>query len=179
MRAVMIRKNYLLFALLCTVITVSAQYEPKAWNYGLTASKTIGYESEVGIGARIEYALNCYTTYMAEYNRSIEFSTTDEDLSFDEIALGVNLILFNWYPTTITAGMGYVGNNSALIKDNNDDDAFLVLSSGNFNHGGQIKLRALHQLSIPLHIFAEINIKSLGSDYHTLLIGFSYDFNAR
>ena len=56
--------------------------------------------------------------------------------------------------------MGYVGNNSSLIEEDSDD-AFLVLSSGDFNHGGQIKLRALHQLTIPVPIFAEINLKSL------------------
>ena len=178
MKAPMIRKYYILYIFLCVATSAVAQYEPQAWNYGLTASKSAGFESEVGFGARIEYAPNCYTTYMAEYNRSFDFGSTEEDLSFDEIALGVNLILFNWYPTTITAGMGYVGNNSYLIEEDSDD-AFLVLSTGDFNHGGQIKLRALHQVSIPVHIFAELNLKSLGNDYHTFLIGFSYDFNAR
>ncbi|RZT00230.1 hypothetical protein [Aquimarina brevivitae] len=171
-------KRYLIGLLLSSAVMATAQYEPQAWNYGLTSSKTIGIEAEVGFGVRIEYAPNCYTTYMAEYNRSFDFGDTEEDLSFNELALGVNLILFNWYPTTITAGMGYVGNNSKLITEDGDD-AFLVISSETFNHGAQIKLRALHQVAIPIHIFAELNLKSLGNDFHTVLIGFSYDFNAR
>ena len=84
MKAPMIRKYYTLYILLCVAVSAVAQYEPQAWNYGLTASKSAGFESEVGFGVRIEYAPNCYTTYMAEYNRSFDFGTTEEDLSFDE-----------------------------------------------------------------------------------------------
>ena len=76
MKAPMIRKYYILYILFCIATSVSAQYEPQAWNYGLTGSKTVGFKSEVGIGARIEYAPNCYTTYMAEYNRSLDFGAT-------------------------------------------------------------------------------------------------------
>jgi len=51
--------------------------------------------------------------------------------------------------------------------------------TGDFNHGIQVKLRGLHQISTSVHIFAEFNIKSLGRRYDTFLIGFSYDFGAR
>ncbi|MBQ4820361.1 hypothetical protein [Aquimarina sp. MMG016] len=157
---------------------ISAQYDPSAINYGLVAIKSFGFTNEVGLGARMEYAPNCYTTYMGEYNRLFSIGADEEVEGYNELALGVNLILFNWYPTTITAGMGYVGNDSSVFEDI-EDDAFIAFRTGNFNHGAQIKLRALHQISIPVHIFAELNIKSLGRRYDTFLIGFSYDFEAR
>ncbi len=158
--------------------TISAQYDPGAVNYGFVAIKSFGLENEMGLGTRVEYAFNCYTTFIGEYNRTFAIGATDAYEGFNELAIGVNLILFNWYPTTITAGMGYVGNDSGIFEDI-EDEAFLGFRTGNFNHGAQIKIRALHQVSIPVHIFAELNVKSLGRRYDTFLVGFSYDFNAR
>ncbi len=155
-----------------------AQYDPGATNYGLVAAKSFALENELAIGGRVEYAFNCYTTFMGEYNRTFALGADKEYEGFNELALGVNLILFNWYPTTITAGMGYVGNDSSIFRDI-EDEAFLGFSTGNFNHGAQIKIRALHQISTPVHIFAELNVKSLGRRYDTFLIGFSYDFYGR
>ncbi|WP_378177130.1 hypothetical protein [Aquimarina sp. SS2-1] len=164
--------------LLCVCLMSNAQYEPSAINYGLVAIKSFGSADEIGLGARIEYAPNCYTTYLGEYNRLFSLSADDEVEGYNELALGVNLILFNWYPTTITAGFGYIGNDSSVFEEI-EDDALIAFRTGNFNHGAQIKIRALHQIAIPVHIFAELNIKSLGNQYHTFLIGFSYDFDAR
>ncbi len=163
--------------LLFATHTTVAQYDPGATNYGLVAIKNFGLQNEIGLGARVEYAFNCYTTFIGEYNRS--FAIAEENYEgFNEFALGVNLILFNWYPTTITAGMGYAGNDSSIFEDI-EDKAFLGFRTGKFNHGAQIKIRALHQISIPVHIFAELNVKSLGRRYDTFLIGFSYDFYGR
>ncbi len=173
-----VMKKLLFLFLLSYSIFSSAQYDPGATNYGLVAIKSFGLDSEVGLGARVEYAFNCYTTFMGEYNRAFAVESNDDYEGFNELALGVNLILFNWYPTTITAGMGYIGNDSDFFEEI-EDDAFLGIRSGNFNHGAQIKIRALHQVSIPIHIFAELNLKSLGRRYDTFLIGFSYDFYAR
>ncbi len=167
-----------LIFLWCSVYTTSAQYDPSATNYGLVASKSFGLSNEIALGARVEYAFNCYTTFMGEYNRTFAIGAEDDYEEFNELALGVNLIMFNWYPTTITAGIGYVGNDSDEFEAI-EEDAFLGFRTGNFNHGAQIKIRALHQVSIPVHIFAELNVKSLGRRYDTFLVGFSYDFNAR
>ena len=172
------KRSLLIILLLCCAHTVKAQYEPGAVNYGLTAIKTANTINEVGLGARIEYASNCYTTFLGEYNRLFSVASDDEVEGYNELALGVNLILFNWYPTTITAGFGYIGNDSSFFEEV-EDDAFIGLRTGGFNHGVQIKLRALHQISIPVHIFAEVNLKSLGDQYHTFSVGFSYDFEAR
>ncbi len=167
-----------LICICCGLYTASAQYDPGATNFGLVASKSFGLENEIALGGRIEYAFNCYTTFIGEYNRTFAVGADEDYEGFNELALGVNLIMFNWYPTTITAGIGYMGNDSKEFEAI-EDDAFLGFRTGNFNHGAQIKLRALHQVSIPVHIFAEINVKSLGRRYDTFLVGFSYDFNAR
>ena len=164
--------------LLCLPSIMLAQYDPGAINYGLVAIKSSSSVNEIGLGARIEYAGNCYTTYIGEYNRLFSVGTEEEVEGYNELAFGVNLILFNWYPTTITAGFGYIGND-ADISEEIEEDALIAFRTGNFNHGAQIKLRALHQVSVPVHIFAELNLKSLGDEFHTLLIGFSYDFDAR
>lgn len=163
-----------LITCLCGIYTSNAQYDPGAVNYGLVAIKSIGLEDEVGLGARVEYAFNCYTTFIGEYNRSFTLDDSTYE-GHNELALGVNLILFNWYPTTITAGIGYAGNDSSLFEEI-EDEAFLGFRTGSFNHGAQIKIRALHQLSRYVHIFGEFNLKSLGRRYDTFLIGFSYDF---
>jgi len=171
------QKLFILF-LFCGMQSITAQYDPGAINYGVTAIKSFGLENEAGLGARIEYAFNCYTTFIGEYNRAFAVDANENYKGFNEFAFGVNLIMFNWYPTTITAGMGYMGNDSIAFEAI-EDKAFLGFRTGKFNHGAQIKIRALHQVSIPVHIFAEINVKSLGRRYDTFLVGFSYDFDAR
>ncbi|EZH72900.1 hypothetical protein ATO12_22490 [Aquimarina atlantica] len=172
------RRILLLTSLLCIPYISSAQYDPGATNYGFAAAKSFGLENELALGARIEYAFNCYTTFLGEYNRSFAIGADEEYEGYNELAIGVNLILFNWYPTTITAGIGYVGNDSEEFEAI-EEDAFLGFRTGSFNHGAQIKIRALHQISIPVHIFVELNVKSLGRRYDTFMVGFSYDFYAR
>ena len=71
--------------------------------------------------------------------------------------------------------MGYVGNNASFFEDI-EKDAYLSFSNGSFHHGAQIKLRALYQVSPPLHIFIEGNLKSLGRRFDTITIGFNFDF---
>jgi len=172
--------NKILFILFlfCSTLTMTAQYDPGVTNYGLVAAKSFGLVNEVSVGARIEYAFNCYTTFIGEYNRAIVIGEDERHEGFNELALGVNLIMFNWFPTTITAGMGYVGNDSIEFEAI-EKDAFLGFRTGAFNHGAQIKIRALHYIADPLHIYAEVNVKSLGRRYDTFVIGFNYDFNAR
>ncbi|GAA3522137.1 hypothetical protein GCM10022393_40840 [Aquimarina addita] len=155
-----------------------AQYDPGAMNYGFSVIKSFHSLNETGAGVRLEYASNCYTTFIGEYNRLFSVGTKEDVESYNELALGVNLILFNWYPTTITAGLGYIGNDSTAFEEI-EEDAFLGFRTGDLNHGVQIKIRALHQISVPVHIFAEFNVKSLGRRYDTFLVGFSYDFDAR
>ena len=158
--------------------TTQAQYNPGAFHYGIVGVKGLESIDEVGLGARVEFAYNCYNTFLVEYNRLFSVGDADGNNGYNEIGINTNLILFNWYPTTITAGMGYIGNDDSNFE-RREDDATLSFRTGDINHGVQIKLRALHHLTKAVHLFGEFNVKSLGRNYHTFLVGFSYDFNPR
>ena len=157
---------------------INAQYNPGIFNYGIVAIKGANSVSEIGGGLRVEFAYNCYNTFMVEYNRLFSVASNNENSGYNEVVLGTSLILFNWNPTTVTAGMGYVVNNDSDFK-NKVDEANLVFQTESLNHGVQIKLRGLHKLSRSIHVFGEFNLKSLGADYHNFLIGLNYEFNAR
>ena len=166
----------LISVMICFVsalIPLQAQYDTATINYGIDITKNLGLASEAGIGLRLEYAHNCYTTYMAEYHYFSTFESEHEN--YHEVALGANLIMFNWYPTTITAGMGYIVNTSKAFEEI-EDEAFIGIRTGNLNHGAQIKLRALHNVSQYMHLFTDLNIKTLGSRYHTFTLGLNYEF---
>ncbi len=165
----------LLLLLLLFIGKSFAQYDSGAINYGIVSIKNLGLQNEVGFGGRIEYALNCYTTFLGEYNRLFSIGSDKNVKGYNELGFVVNLIMFNWYPTTITSGLGYIVNDSDIFKTI-EKKAYLAFRSGDFNHGAQVKVRALYQISKPLHVFLELNIKSLGRRYDTLLIGFNYDF---
>lgn len=152
-----------------------AQYDAAAINYGLSIGKGFGLQSEYTAGARVEYAYNCFNTFIWEYNRALEIGDSNGYSGHNEFGFSLNLILFNWYPTTITAGMGYVLNDSKIFKDI-EEEALLSFRTGKYNHGAQIKIRALYRLSKSSHLFAEVNAKTLGRRYDTFLVGYSYDF---
>ena len=174
----MMRWIYIMMLSGCFFHNAEAQYDINSWHYGLAITKGLGSARELGAGVRIEYAMNCSTTFLGEYNRSFFLDSNPEDSEYNELALGVNIILFNWYPTTITAGIGYIGNDSAIFESI-EKDAYLSFRTGDFNHGAQIKFRMIHRIGSSLNIFAELNIKSLGRHYDTLGIGFNYDFFGR
>lgn len=162
-------KNLLLILCGLFFLTAKAQYNPGIFNYGFSLINT-SETSVWGGGIRAEYAHNCYTTFLGELN----YLHSNKD-PYAEFAAGVNLILFNFYPTTITAGVSYIVNNDNNFKEF-EDEAFLVFPTANLNHGAQIKLRGLQRLSATTHLFAEVNLKSLGINYHSFSIGMNYNF---
>lgn len=171
-------KRLLLILIFTCSLTTYAQYTPGSYHYGLVGVKPFDAVNTIGAGVRVEYAYNCYNTFMAEYNRSFAIGDSSEAEGYNEFAFGSNLILFNWYPTTITAGMGFFTNDDSLFESRKDA-AVLFFQTGDLNHGVQIKVRALHHLTKEVHLFGELNLKSLGGDYHTFLVGFNYNFNPR
>ena len=74
----MSKKWLFLFAMVVS-FSGNAQYDINSFHYGITAHKNLGKSTEGGVGVRMEYAMNCATTFLAEYNRYILFqSGTDE-----------------------------------------------------------------------------------------------------
>ena len=171
-------KYFLLFFVTISYNALFAQYTPGSFHYGAAAIKGFESTNEFGAGIRVEFAYNCYNTFMLEYNRIETIGGDADNKGYNELAFGTNLILFNWYPTTITAGMGYIGNDDSAFNDE-ENNAALSFKTGRLNHGVQIKVRALHHITRAIHLFGEFNIKSLGNEYHTFLLGASYNFNPR
>ena len=54
-----------LFLSLCSFVSY-AQYDINSFNYGLSINKILALGEEAGLGARVEYAFNCSTTFLAE-----------------------------------------------------------------------------------------------------------------
>ena len=148
-----------------------AQYNPGAINYGGSVHKNI-WSNSYGAGARVEYAANCFTTFLGEVN----LSNNDSNIN-GELVSSVNLILFNFHPTTITAGMGFLLNFDKNYIEN--DSSFLVFENENAQFGALMKFRALHKVSRTVHIFAEMNLRSIGREYHNVSVGYNYNFGAR
>ena len=154
-----------------------AQYIPQGVNYGIAAIGSGREEPLIGFSPRVEYAPTCYTSYMATYG--YQFSLTENALTssgFHEFSFSVNTILFNLEPVYITVGGGYMFNTSPAF-DEKDTEAILFFKTGTINHGLELKLRALIRVKLPIHIFAEINIRSLGRLYDNIGVGVLYDFD--
>jgi|GEM_PF-4403708 len=142
-------RGWFILALFCSTWYGNAQYIPQGWNYGLGAVGTIGGQQQFGFSPRVEYAPTCYTS---------------------------NTILFNFDPTYITVGLGYMVNTSTAFEAM-QKEALLFFTTGAINHGLQMKLRALIRMSLPMHFFIELNVKSLGRYYDAVAIGLLYDFD--
>ncbi len=169
-------KQKILFSIILFLgIGLHAQYIPDGFNFGAAITSTYQDEQLVGFSPRLEYAPTCYTSYMGTY--SYQFSLTDSTIEgFHEFSYSVNTILFNFEPTYITIGGGYMFNTSSTF-DEKDNDAILFFKTGDVNHGLELKLRALIRIDLPIHIFAEVNFRSLGRLYDTVGIGALYDFD--
>ena len=70
--------------------SAQAQYNPGAFHYGLAAIKGFESVNEVGVGARAEYAYNCYNTFLVEFNHLFSVGNSIENESYSEFALGTN-----------------------------------------------------------------------------------------
>ncbi len=157
------------------VMQLEAQYIPQGVNYGIAATGSFREETLLGFSPRVEYAPTCYTSYMATYGYLFPIADSTVD-GIHEFSFSVNTILFNFEPTYITVGAGYMFNTSSTF-DEKDNEAILFFKTGDINHGLELKLRALIRLKLPLHVFAEMNIRSLGREYDTIGVGILYDFD--
>lgn len=168
-------RGWFILALFCYTWYGNAQYIPQGWNYGLGAVANIGEQQQFGFSPRVEYAPTCYTSYLLAYDYYFSLTNPQKE-GVHELSFGVNTILFNFEPTYITVGLGYMVNTSTAFEEM-QKEALLFFTSGAINHGLQMKLRALIRISLPMHFFMELNVKSLGRYYDTVAIGLLYDFD--
>ncbi len=163
----------LLFSVLLFSSNVFSQYENGSIDFGLGAVISVGLQEEVGFDIRFQYTSQTQKdSYIAEYNRYFikEFENTEV---YNELGVSYNIRLIHWETLSITGGLGYVGNDYRVLS-RAEDTSNLFFSTGNFNHGAVLKFRGLYHLTTPIHIFAELNLKSFGRRYDTFAFGITY-----
>jgi len=148
-------------------------YDHGSIDFGLGAIISVGLQEEVGFDIRFQYTSSSKkTTYIAEYNRFFikEFENTEV---YNEFGVSYNLRLIHWEGLSITGGVGYVGNDYEVLS-RAEDTSNLFFSTGNFNHAAALKLRGLYNITTPIHVFVELNLKSFGKRYDTVIFGLTY-----
>lgn len=148
-------------------------YERGSIDFGLGAVISVGLQEEAGFDVRFQYTNPTkIKTVIAEYNRFFvkEFENTEV---YNELAASYNLRLFHWETLSITAGVGYVVNDYQVLSRARDTSN-LFFSTGDVNHAGFLKLRGLYNITTPIHVFAELNLKSFGKRYDTFIFGLTY-----
>ena len=148
-------------------------YERGSVDFGLGAVISVGLQEEAGFDIRFQYTNSTkIKAVIAEYNRFFvkEFENTQV---YNELAASYNLRLFNWETLSITAGVGYVVNDYKVLSRARDTST-LFFSTGDVNHAGFLKLRGLYNITTPIHVFVELNLKSFGKRYDTFIFGLTY-----
>ncbi|MHA7058230.1 hypothetical protein ACWGOQ_0013490 [Aquimarina sp. M1] len=168
-------KNTLFVTALLTsfVITSQVHYERGSVDFGLGAVISVGLQEEVGFDIRFQYTTSTkISTYIVEYNRFFikEFENTEV---YNDLGISYNVRLLNWQRLSVTAGIGYVGNDYEVLS-RAEDTSNLFFSTGSFNHGAGLKFRGLYHINTPIHIFIELSLKSFGKRYDTFAFGLTY-----
>ncbi|MBQ4820360.1 hypothetical protein [Aquimarina sp. MMG016] len=166
-------KKILLLLIFISSSNVFSQYERGSVDFGVGAVISVGLQEEVGFDVRFQYtSSDRITSYIAEYNRYFikEFENTEV---YNEFAVVYNLRFIHYNPISITAGIGYVGNDY-MVLSRAEDTSNLFFTTGTFNHGAVLKLRGLYNITTPIDIFAELNLKSFGRRYDTFAFGLTY-----
>lgn len=165
-----------LFFLLVTNF-VYAQHEPKAWIVGLNTNTTFSNLSNLGGSLQVNYAYNCYTTYVNE----ISVFTFNNQTAY-EVASSVNLILNNFKASQfiLTGGIGLTVTHVTLSASDLEDSFLNISTDTNETHLGVLgKIRGLYQFKPGWNWVNEINLKTLGSNFINFSTGFNYEFPYR
>jgi len=166
-------KNLFLFLPVLYTSALFSQYENGSVDLGLGAIISVGLQEEVGFDIRFQYTSPTEKdAYIAEYNRYFIKELENTEV-YNELGASYNIRLFYWEALSITGGIGYVGNDYRVLS-RAEDTSNLFFSTGSFNHGAQLKFRGLYQITMPIHIFAELNLKSFGRRYDTFSFGMTY-----
>lgn len=168
-----ISKILLVFILWTPLSVVSQQYEHGSIDLGVGAIISIGLQEEVGFDIRSQYTTSTKkTSYIAEYNRFFIRESENREVH-NEISLSYNKQLFHWETLSLTAGVGYVGNDYEVLS-RAEDTSGLFFSTRNFNHGAELKFRGLYDINTSIQLFVELNLKSFGRRYDTFAFGLTY-----
>ncbi|MDH7444462.1 hypothetical protein [Aquimarina sp. 2201CG14-23] len=169
----MMKKILAITIFLVSLNMFSQNYERGSVDFGLGAVISVGLQEEAGFDIRFQYTSSSQkTTYLGEYNRFFvkEFENTEV---YNEFGLSYNIRLIHWETLSITGGVGYVINDYEVLSRAEDTSDFFF-STGDINHAGFLKFRGLYNITTPIHIFVELNLKSFGKRYDTVIFGLTY-----
>ena len=171
---------YLLIFVLLSLGTAHAQFDRGLVDFGLGGVISVGVQEETGFDVRLQYtSVNKRNVYIAEYNRfysrlaRVEDRRSDIPESFNEFGFSYTTRIVCLKPVTFFGGIGYVANDYEVLS-NARDTSNLFIQGDSYNHGLQIKLRGVYTFLEKLNIFSEINFKSFGRRYDTVVLGISY-----
>lgn len=154
-----------------------AQHEPKAWVIGGNISTFTTDAVRLGGNIQINYAYNCYTTWVNEIH-AFQF----ENQTGVSIGSSVNLILNNFKKQhfILTGGLGLAVNAIDLDNQKVEKSFFAISNSTNESHlSALIKLRGLLQFKPYWNWVTEANLNSLGKDFIYFSTGINYEFPYR
>lgn len=149
------------------------EYENGSIDMGVGAIISVGLQEEWGFDIRLQYTnIDKKKVIITEYNRYFirQFENTEV---YNELMASYNHRLLHWNGIDITGGLGYVANDYE-VSSRAADTSNLFFETGKFSHGVLLKLRGIYQLSEPVYVFAEVNMKSFGRRYDTFAFGLTY-----
>lgn len=150
---------------------IGAQHNPKNWVIGAQATSPFSGLDLAGATLQVNYASNCYTTFVNEFTAFNVFDTP-----YYQGASSVTLIINNFERQHffLTGGLGLSLTKLNLQKEELDD-AFFVFSQGNYHLSTVFKIRGLLQFNKWFFWTSEINVNTLGDNFVTFSTGINYE----
>lgn len=169
------KKLFFITTLLLCSYSVLGQHNPRNWVIGGQAFIPFSEAELVGATLQLNYASNCYTTFVNEFSA---YNVFDE--SFYQGTSSVTLVINNFKRQNffLTGGLGLSLTNVNLNKKQLND-AFFVFSQGDFHLSTVFKLRGLLQFNKWFFWTSEINVNTLGDNFVTFSTGINYELPQR
>ncbi len=164
------------FKILCLLSiapSLYGQFDRGTIDFGMGAVISVGLQEEIGFDARIQFTtLTEKYRYLIAYNRYFISETQNREI-LSELDASFMIKAITYLGIKLDAGVGYIINDYRLLK-NARDTSNLFITSGRYNHGLQLKMRGAYQLFLPVDVFLELNLKSYGRRYDTIVFGVTY-----
>lgn len=143
-----------------------------AFDFGVGPFISVGLQQEWAAQLRAGYHTFHKFYYLAEYSSYFRRNQGNNE-QFSEIGISANYPMFTILGIKVFGGLGYVLYLEPINKSGSDTTTFFI-SSGDANHGLQLKFNGRLPLSEHLFLFMEYNFKSFGKRFDTFGFGLLY-----
>ncbi len=166
------KKTLFLLLSLLSIETALAQHNPQNWVIGGLVAAPFKDLEFVGGTIQLNYATNCYTTFVNELSVMNVFGKE----TYYQGASSVNLIINNFKRQRFIL-TGGVGLSLAKIELDKEalDNAFFNFSQGDLHLSALFKVRGMLQLNSWTHWVTEFNVNTLGDYFVTFSTGINYE----